>query len=62
MNCINIQTSIIQEKPLYTNIENGLGIFSARAFFLRKDVELTKSPTRDTLRLGKYTGNLGFIE
>lgn len=55
-------TGLIQEKPLYTNIENGLGIFSARAFFLRKDVELTKSPTRDTLRLGKYTGNLAFIE
>lgn len=55
-------TGLIQEKPLYTNIENGLGIFSARAFFDRKDVELTKSPTRDTLRLGQYTGNLGFIE
>lgn len=55
-------TGLIQEKPLYTNIENGLGIFSARAHFIRNDVELTKTPTRDTLRLGQYTGNLGFIE
>ncbi len=55
-------TGIIQEKPLYTNVENGLGIFSARASFERNNLDLTKSPTRDTLRLGQYTGHLGFIE
>jgi hypothetical protein len=30
-------TSIVQEKPPYTNIENGIGIFSARYYnYVRK--------------------------
>lgn len=62
MNINKPSTGLIQEKPLYTNIENGLGIFSSRASFSRQNLELTKTPTRDTLRLGQYTGDLGFIE
>ena len=54
-------TSIVQEKPQYSNITNGLGIFSSR---------YNKPPfsrpmaghTWDTLACGQYTRNLKFLD
>lgn len=52
-------TGLIQEKPLYTNMENALGIFSARGRFEKKGVAMS-SAAMDTLVLGPFTANLGF--
>jgi len=52
-------TGLIQEKPLYTNMENALGIFSARGRFQKTNV-LMSSAAMDTLALGPFTGDLGF--
>ena len=52
-------SSIVQERPEYTNIHNGIGIFSCR-FDLRKKFNLyTRS--LDSLTYGRYTHDLGFV-
>lgn len=46
---------LIQEKPVFTNISNGVGIFSSRwkkSYFNRLN-----PATRDSLRNGRFTGN-----
>ncbi|MCE3280121.1 MAG: hypothetical protein K0S44_2312 [Bacteroidetes bacterium] len=53
-------TGIIQEKPEYTNITNGLGIFSARTVMTKFEAPLS-TITRDTLSGGKYTACLKFL-
>lgn len=53
-------TGIIQQKPEFTNITNGLGIFSSRynkAPFARPLFHITK----DTLACGQYTKDLLFV-
>lgn len=52
-------TGIIQERPGYTNIQNGLGLFSARH---RKTVDnkWMTGKTLEQLVLGQYTGNFLF--
>lgn len=53
-------TSIVQEKPEYTNITNGLGVFSARY----NKTPLTKplgGTTIDSLACGQYTKHLKFL-
>lgn len=52
-------TGIVQEKPEYTNINNGFGIFSARYNKSIKNLSMA-GPTKDSLRLGQFTKNLGF--
>lgn len=52
---------IIQEKPVYTNLTNSLGIFAARSVFERRNVVMSES-AKDTLVLGTYTKNLGFTK
>lgn len=56
---VNEPTSgIVQEKPEYTNISNGIGIFSAR---YEIDVKLPMNPTSiDSLFNGQYTKYLNF--
>jgi len=49
---------LIQEKPAYTNITNGLGIFSGRSVFI-KDMSFAE-PAKDTLIVGTYTKDLNF--
>ncbi|MCB0396437.1 MAG: hypothetical protein KDD36_07275, partial [Flavobacteriales bacterium] len=53
-------TGIIQERPEYSNIENGFGIFSCRysQSVLGKDMTLT---SLDSLREGRFTKHLGFL-
>jgi len=53
-------TGIIQDKPEYTNITNGLGIFSAR--FYKTPFKRPLSPiTIDSLSGGRYTHCLKFV-
>jgi len=62
-------TNIIQERPEYTNISNGLGIFSSR--YIKNQVSASDTrPIRFQLNpqslieleTGSYTSNLGFID
>lgn len=51
-------SGIVTEKPEYTNISNGIGIFSSR---FEKSVKLAMHPTSlDSLYHGYYTKYLGF--
>jgi hypothetical protein len=51
-------SGIVTEKPEYTNISNGIGIFSSR---FEKSVKLSMHPTSlDSLYHGHYTKDLGF--
>ncbi len=50
--------TIVQERPEYTNINNGIGIFSSR---FNKVLECGLStPSYDSLFYGQYTDHLGF--
>ena len=51
---------LIQEKPVYTNIEgDGLGIFSGRSTFAKTGVPLNEA-NKDTLIFGPFTEQLNF--
>ncbi|MCS6979228.1 MAG: hypothetical protein NZM15_03900 [Flavobacteriales bacterium] len=50
---------LIQEKPVYTNLQNAYGIFSSRTWFVKTFVPLSEA-SKDTLILGTYTKNLNF--
>ena len=52
-------SSIVQERPEYSNIINGIGIFSCR-FDLRKKFTLS-TKSLDSLSYGRFTNNLGFV-
>jgi len=52
-------TSIVQEKPEFTNIQNGIGLFSARLNISALNCPLT-SFSLDSLYAGQYTAGLGF--
>ena len=51
--------SIVQERPQYSNIREGYGIFSSR-YDLRKTFQL-ESASLDSLVRGRYTKNLSFF-
>ncbi len=55
----NIGITSSQNIPVYTNVENGRGIFTSRYITYRTGLFLN-SPSRDSLRNGIYTKNLGF--
>jgi hypothetical protein len=50
--------SIVQERPEYTNINNGIGIFSCRYEVIRSFY--LNANSREELRNGEYTCNLMF--
>jgi hypothetical protein len=52
-------TGIITEKPAYTNVENGLGIFAGR-YNKERFFEGLATQSVDTLINGQYTYQLGF--
>ncbi len=54
-------TTLVQEKPTYTNINNGLGLFSARYQKFTNPMTLTLS-TEDTLAMGRYSCHLQFLD
>jgi len=51
-------TTIVQERPLYTNIANGLGIFSCR--YTKKNSYNLTALSVHKLITGEYTSNLNF--
>ena len=51
--------SIVQEKPAYSNIDNGIGLFSARFVKTVDSIHLSQR-TKDELRANELTWNLGF--
>jgi hypothetical protein len=51
--------SIVQEKPSYTNIINGVGLFSARFQKLVDSLTISQ-PTKDELKVNPLTKDLGF--
>lgn len=52
-------TSVVQDRPTYTNIENGLGIFASRNTIIKQGLKLTNQ-TLDTLSRGHITCRLKF--
>ena len=54
-------TSLVQEKPIYTNINNGLGLFSSRYQKQTNQMVLTFA-TEDTLAKGQYSCHLQFLD
>ena len=54
-------TSIVQEKPEYTNISNGLGIFSTR-YNKAPFSKFLGSTAWDSLACGQYTHHLKFLD
>lgn len=54
-------TGLVQERPEYTNISNGLGVFASRY----NQAPMTKplaSPTLDSLSCGQFTRGLKFLD
>jgi hypothetical protein len=52
-------SSIVQEKPLYSNISNGIGLFSAMFNKVRDSLRLT-TYTQQELKVNPLTKDLGF--
>jgi hypothetical protein len=51
--------SLVQERPAYTNIVNGIGLFSAR-FMKSVDSLYVSQITKDELKVNPHTKDLGF--
>jgi hypothetical protein len=58
MQAVKPSSGIVQDKPEYTNIENGIGIFASR-FYLINTYNLNPA-SLDSLCFGSYTKDLGF--
>ena len=52
--------SLVQEKPAYTNIINGIGIFSSRFNKKQGDTLRVSQLTKDELKVNSHTKDLGF--
>ena len=56
-------TGIVQDKPEFTNIENGYGIFSSRYTKVSQGLSISGlSGSLDSLYAGQYTSNLSFCD
>lgn len=56
-------TTVMMEKPIYTNITNGIGLFSSRAYYKKAGLALlnnSQGPCLDSLYAGQFTAHLGF--
>jgi hypothetical protein len=51
--------SIVQEKPAYTNIINGIGLFSSRFIKFSDSLDISQL-TKDALKVNEHTKDLGF--
>jgi len=58
MQAVKPSTGITQDKPEFTNIENGIGIFASR-YYIKLGYNLS-NPSLDSLYSGRYTKDLGF--
>jgi hypothetical protein len=57
-------TGLVQDKPIYTNINNGLGLFSSRYYkppFILTLTNATPGKELDSLACGRYTRKLKFL-
>jgi hypothetical protein len=57
-------TGLVQDKPIYTNINNGLGVFSSRYYkapFILTLTNTTPGKELDSLACGRYTRKLKFL-
>ncbi len=54
-------TSIVQDKPIYTNIQNGYGVFSGRYYKPPYVLTIGKTKDFDSLTCGRYTKKLKFL-
>lgn len=57
-------TGLVQDKPIYTNINNGLGVFSSRYYkppFILTLTNTTPGKELDSLACGRYTKKLKFL-
>lgn len=57
---INLGITGTEIQPTYTNIKNGYGVFSSRNYFISNKVILSGN-SLDSLKNGRFTKNLGFI-
>lgn len=57
---INLGITGTEIQPVYTNIKNGYGVFSSRNYFVTNKVILSGN-SLDSLKNGRFTKNLGFI-
>lgn len=53
-------TSLAQDRPMYTNINNGLGVFSSRTAATRLNLGLVNNSIDDYLAVGEFTCQLLF--
>ncbi len=63
INLRNVNTGITssQEIPSYTNVQNGLGVFTSINIAEKKGIRLT-GPAIDSLKEGRITRNLNFVD
>jgi len=54
-------TSVVQERPAYSNVENGVGLFSSRYLKIRYFSGLSVKSLEE-LYNGQYTNKLGFVD
>ncbi|MDB2502888.1 hypothetical protein N9W87_02345 [Schleiferiaceae bacterium] len=52
---------IVQEKPLFSNIDGGIGLFSSRGHTIKKQIKLSNT-SMDSLWRGVYTCNMGWVD
>ncbi|MGB2412854.1 MAG: hypothetical protein ACPH9Q_03915 [Schleiferiaceae bacterium] len=52
---------IVQEKPLFTNIDGGIGLFSSRAVGIQENVQLS-TYSMDSLWRGIFTCDMGWVD
>ena len=51
----------LTDKPVYTNVNNGLGVFSSRTLVEFEGIRLTTSAAEHLVG-GEFTGDLGFVD
>lgn len=52
---------IVQEKPMFTNVDGGIGLFSSRGRAIKKNVKLSAS-SMDSLWRGVHTCGMGWVD
>ena len=52
---------IVQEKPLFTNVDGGIGLFSSRSKGVKDNVKLSSS-SMDSLWRGVFTCDMGWLD
>lgn len=55
-------TGIVQERPIFTNIDNGIGIFTSSYTMRRYWKEGLSDKSIDSLACGQYTEHLNFVD